>query len=97
MEIRDKKGTENVVADHFSKLPLEHQEDIPLNEAFPDEQLLSIAQVPWFTDIVNWLVTGEMPAHWSKQDRFKFLSPVKYFFWDDPYPFKPDYQEMHSC
>jgi hypothetical protein len=43
---------------------------------------------PWFGDIVNYLVTGQMPLHWGLQDKFKFLSMVKYFFWDDPYLFK---------
>ena len=36
----------------------------------------------------NYLVTNQMPLHWTKQDRSKFLAKVKYFFWDDPYLFK---------
>ncbi|CAN6572579.1 unnamed protein product [Malus baccata var. baccata] len=41
IEIRDKKGSENVVADHLSRLV--HQEDsLPILETFPDEQLLSL-------------------------------------------------------
>ncbi|XP_068669744.1 uncharacterized protein, partial [Aristolochia californica] len=30
----------------------------------------------------------EIPDYWSKQDRLKFFSQVKHFFWDDPYLFK---------
>ncbi|CAN6552323.1 unnamed protein product [Malus baccata var. baccata] len=41
IEIRDKKGCENVVADHLSRLVLE-EESLPISETFPDEQLLSI-------------------------------------------------------
>ena len=39
-----------------------------------------------------------MPLHWEQQDKFKFLSRVKYFFWDDPYLFKycPD-QIIQRC
>ena len=40
LEIRDKKGNENVVADHLSRLinPATIAEDtLPLNESFPDE------------------------------------------------------------
>ena len=98
LEIKDKKGCENVVADHLSRLPLEPLDEVPLNENFPDEQLLGISQIPWFADIINYLVTGEMPNHWSKQDRSKFLAEVKYFFWDDPYLFKycPD-QIIRRC
>ena len=41
-EIRDKKGVENVVADHLSRILVEtsHDEE-PLHDSFPDEQLLS--------------------------------------------------------
>ncbi|CAN6552306.1 unnamed protein product [Malus baccata var. baccata] len=40
IEIRDKKGVENVVADHLSRMV--HEEASPISETFPDEQLLSI-------------------------------------------------------
>lgn len=89
IEFRDKKGSENVVADHLSRLDLKFiPESLPLNESFPDEQLMSVNVVPWFADIVNYLATGQIPEHWTKQDRTKFLSKAKDFFWDDPYLFK---------
>ncbi|XP_077232312.1 uncharacterized protein LOC143868580 [Tasmannia lanceolata] len=31
---------------------------------------------------------GATPDHWSNQDKYRFHSQVKYFFWDDPYLFK---------
>jgi hypothetical protein len=38
IEIKDKKGVENVVADHLSKLTFkEAKEEIPIRDAFPDE------------------------------------------------------------
>ncbi|CAN6557521.1 unnamed protein product [Malus baccata var. baccata] len=41
VEIRDKKGSENMVVDHLSRLV--HDEDpLPIPKTFPDEQLLSI-------------------------------------------------------
>ncbi|KAB2600280.1 NEDD8 ultimate buster 1-like [Pyrus ussuriensis x Pyrus communis] len=40
IEIRDKKGSENVVADHLSRMV--HEEVAPISETFPDEQLMSI-------------------------------------------------------
>ena len=37
LEIRDKKGNENVVADHLSRLIVEHTNDnLPILESFPD-------------------------------------------------------------
>ncbi|CAL2256490.1 unnamed protein product [Prunus armeniaca] len=51
LEIRDKKGSENVVADHLSCLVDENNGDgqiLPLNESFPDEQLFVIQdKKPW--------------------------------------------------
>jgi hypothetical protein len=101
IEIRDKKGSENVVADHLSRLVVDFNEDVvPIAETFPNEQLMHISQIsaPWFADIVNYLVTAQIPSHWTKQDRSKFLAGAKYFFWDDPYLFKycPD-QIIRRC
>lgn len=54
--------------------------------------------LPWFADIVNYLVTNQIPSHWSKQDKDKFFANVKHFFWDDPYFFNycPD-QVIRRC
>ncbi|CAN6691927.1 unnamed protein product [Malus baccata var. baccata] len=41
IEIKDKKGSYNVVVDHLSMLVRE-EEGLPISETFPDEQLLSI-------------------------------------------------------
>jgi hypothetical protein len=55
-----------VVADHLSKLIVDFNEDVvSIAETFPDEQLMHISQIPapWFTDIVNYLVTTQIPSH----------------------------------
>lgn len=99
LEIKDKKGVENVVADHLSRLIFSDSlETMPINDIFPDEQLFGISHLPWFADIVNYLATGRIPNHWTKQDRNKFFNEVKQFFWDDPYLFKycPD-QIIRRC
>ena len=41
MEIKDKKGTRNLVANHLSRLEGPSKE-IHINDDFPDEQLLAI-------------------------------------------------------
>ena len=87
--IKDKKGTENVVAYHFSRLTTNLRSGItPIDDYFPDESLLFVSTMPWFANIVNFLVSGQLPAHWSTQDKRKFLNKVKNFYWDDPYLFK---------
>ncbi|XP_070679218.1 uncharacterized protein [Malus domestica] len=47
IEIKDKKGSDNVVADHLSRLVRE-EELLPISETFPDEQLLSIQMLEPF-------------------------------------------------
>nr|XP_027090526.1 uncharacterized protein LOC113711567 [Coffea arabica] len=88
LEIRDKKGSENLVADHLSRILVEEDSE-PLKDAFPEEHLFSLnSQLPWYADLVNYLVTGNFPAGWPKSKRDKLKSDTKYFIWDDPYLWK---------
>ena len=49
------------MADHLSRLHFDTiMETLPLNESFPDEQLISVEVVPWYADIVNYLVTSQL-------------------------------------
>ncbi|KAK1417596.1 hypothetical protein QVD17_26726 [Tagetes erecta] len=98
-EIRDKKGCDNVVADHLSRIPNVNVESSDaISDKFPDEQLFSISNVPWFANLVNYLAVGKMPEHWSKQQRKHFLSQAKFYIWDEPDLFKigPD-QIIRRC
>ena len=85
LEIRDKRGIENVVADHLSRIPNAPTIRAPINEDFPDEHILVILKEPWYADIVNYLATGQLPADWTKQDQYRFFAQVRYFFWEEPY------------
>ncbi|XP_071917118.1 uncharacterized protein [Coffea arabica] len=85
LKIKDKSGAKNLVADHLSHL-LTNKEDQQLREAFPKEQLLAVdSSAPWYADIVNFLVTNQLPADWPKAKRDKLKSDVKYYIWDDRY------------
>ncbi|GKB52586.1 reverse transcriptase domain-containing protein [Tanacetum coccineum] len=60
VEIRDKKGAENLVADHLSRLENPHQnkfENKEITETFPLETLGSVAlrddNTPWFANFAN--------------------------------------------
>ncbi|XP_071695260.1 uncharacterized protein [Rutidosis leptorrhynchoides] len=93
LEIRDKKGIQNVVADHLSRIPpppFDHAK--PIHENFPDECLFSIVQVPWFAHIVNYLVTKKVPEHWNKHKKDYVFLQVKHYIWEDPvlYQIGPD-------
>ncbi|XP_062028336.1 uncharacterized protein LOC133744212 [Rosa rugosa] len=88
VEIKDKKGSENVVADHLSRLV--HGEDaIPLVETFPDEQLFGIeVSEPWYADIVNFLATKKIPNTLSSSMHAKLKKNARQYVWDDPYLWK---------
>jgi len=62
--IKDKKGTENIIADHLSRLKIDSISNITqINDYFPDESLLSISTMPWFANIVNFLAIWDLLAH----------------------------------
>ena len=69
LEIKDKKRTENLVADHLSRLE-GASDEVQVNDDFPDEQILAIKEkmvVPWFADYVNYLVAKIIPPEFSYQ------------------------------
>ncbi|RVW77473.1 Retrovirus-related Pol polyprotein from transposon 17.6 [Vitis vinifera] len=62
LQIKDKKGVENVVADHLSRLVIAHNSHpLPINDDFPEESLMFLVKTPWYAHIANYLVTGEIP------------------------------------
>ena len=61
LEIKDKKGSENLVADHLSHLEKEKESaPKPIGDSFLDEFLLALHHIatPWYVDIANYLVGG---------------------------------------
>ncbi|GJV13302.1 reverse transcriptase domain-containing protein [Tanacetum coccineum] len=64
IEIRDKKGAENLAADHLSRLENPYQGDRvgkEISDNFPHESLNMISlnpdnKPPWFADIANYLI-----------------------------------------
>ncbi|KAM2342889.1 hypothetical protein ACFX1X_015233 [Malus domestica] len=98
IEIRDKKGSENVVADHLSRM-VHNEEALPILETFPDEQLMSIkVSEPWYADLVNFLVTKRIPSTYTRHQRDKLRHDARFYVWDDPYLWKfcPD-QIVRRC
>ncbi|XP_071939099.1 uncharacterized protein [Coffea arabica] len=88
LEIKNKRDSENLVADHLSRIP-KGEEKKPLRDTFPEEHLFCLkSQLPWYADLVNYQVTGNFPAGWPKLKRDKLKSDAKYFIWDDPYLWK---------
>ncbi|GJW13068.1 reverse transcriptase domain-containing protein [Tanacetum coccineum] len=93
--IRDKKGAENLAADHLSRLENPHQDKLEnkeIMETFPLETLGSVAlrvdSTPWFADFANYHAGNFIVKGMSSQQKNKFFKDVKHYFWDDPFLFK---------
>ena len=79
LEIKDKKGSENLVADHLSRLDILGGGDI--GDTFSDEHLLAISShAPWYEHIMNFIVTESIPGHWNRHKKDKFFHDLKYYF-----------------
>ncbi|XP_058784400.1 uncharacterized protein LOC131659192 [Vicia villosa] len=89
-QIRDKKGSENTVADHLSRMsPIEETETTrPIKDEFADEHILAVIGIPWFADYANYLVGGIIPDDFDYNRRKKFLHDCRFYLWDDPYLYK---------
>ena len=89
LQIKDKKGVENVVADHLSRLTLAHNtHSVPINDEFPEQSLMQLKKAPWYAHIANFLTTGEIPAEWKGQDRKYFFAKILSYYWEEPFLFK---------
>jgi hypothetical protein len=91
LEIKDRKGVDNPVADHLSRLePNESTESdkLPINEKFADEQLMRVTVDPWFADIANYLVNKVLPKGMNTHQKKRFFAELKYYFWEDPFLYR---------
>ncbi|GJX49556.1 reverse transcriptase domain-containing protein [Tanacetum coccineum] len=85
IEIRDKKGAENLVADHLSRLENPHKGDLvemEMNDNFSHESLNMIDlnadnEPPWFADIANYLVGNVLIKGMRCVDRSEAMEILK--------------------
>ena len=90
LEIRDKKGVENVVADHLSRLDNKWvtEKEKAIMAEFPDEKLFAIQERPWFAYMANFKTENLVPDELSWQEKKMFFNDANHYLWDDPYLFK---------
>ncbi|XP_070015762.1 uncharacterized protein [Nicotiana sylvestris] len=92
LEIRDRKGTENQVADHLSRLENRGHvtEGESIKETFPDEHLLAITsdETPWYANYVNFIASGVTPPEFTADHRRRFLHDVRFYMWDELFLYK---------
>ncbi|GKA62934.1 reverse transcriptase domain-containing protein [Tanacetum coccineum] len=97
IEIKDRKGTKNVAADHLSRLENnETSDDSEVDDNFPGETLMEIntKDEPWFADFANYLVGNIIPKGMTYQQKNKFFFDLKHYFWEEPYLFKVCFDGM---
>jgi hypothetical protein len=74
------------VADHLSRLHLEHDSLLPINDFLRDDTLLRVdRRDPWYACIVNFMASGYVPPG---RDKRKLIYESRLHMWDDPYPFR---------
>jgi hypothetical protein len=86
LEIRDKKGVENSVADHLSRLQFEKSTELPINDYMRDDTLLKVSTIdPWYANIINYIMAGYIPLGANKK---KIIRDSRLHLWDDPYLYR---------
>jgi enhancing lycopene biosynthesis protein 2 len=68
LEIRDKKGADNCVADHLSRMQVKGL-DLPIDDYLRDDTLLKVTtSSQWYANLVNFMVTGYIPPGEDKKE-----------------------------
>ncbi|GJZ26807.1 reverse transcriptase domain-containing protein [Tanacetum coccineum] len=100
IEIKEKKGTAKIAADHLSRIENdETSDDDEIDNNFPDETLVEISakEIPWFADFANYSAGDIIPKGMTYQQKNKFFSDLKNYFWEEPHLFKICFDGAHAA
>jgi hypothetical protein len=88
VEIHDKKGVENVVADHLSRMNHGQDDKERIEDKMRDDHLYRVLDKDtWMIDIIRAI--QKMPLdHLDKNTQRRIISESQKYFWDSPYLFK---------
>ncbi|GJR27040.1 putative ribonuclease H-like domain-containing protein [Tanacetum coccineum] len=87
----DLRDGEVYKADHLSRIENEEtSDDSEVDDNFPRETLMEIItkDKPWFADFAKYLTSDIIPKGMTYQQKNKFFSNIKHYFWEKPYLFK---------
>ncbi|GJR74624.1 reverse transcriptase domain-containing protein [Tanacetum coccineum] len=79
IEIKDRQGTKNVVADHLSHIENdETSDDSEVDDNFPGETLMetNTEDEPWFANFAKYVVSNITPKGMTNQQKNKFFSDL---------------------
>ncbi|XP_019433654.1 PREDICTED: uncharacterized protein LOC109340420 [Lupinus angustifolius] len=81
LEIRDKSGKDNLVANHLSRLINDEvtKGKREIAKVFLDLKLFLIQDKPWFADIANYKASEISPDHFNYQQSQNFLKEVNHY------------------
>jgi len=86
LEIKDKKGLENPIADHLSRMYFKEPQELPINDSLRDDMLFKVTKTdPWYANIVNFMVVGYVPRGENKK---RHIYESRLHIWDPPYLFR---------
>ena len=93
INILDKSGKDNVVADFISRLTI--SDDFTATEdSFLDECLFDIStHSPWYENIANYLAAGKFPHQLSSKERRNIIEKNATYSWIEGnlYHTRPDF------
>jgi hypothetical protein len=82
INVLDRLGKDNVVTDFLSRIKNEDDDDIPIDDSFPDEHIFSLSvNTPWFVDMVTYLATRKLPSHLSPHEKNKIITQSANYSW----------------
>jgi hypothetical protein len=86
LEIKGKKGVDNSVADHLSRLQFEESTELPIHDYMRDDTLLKVSTTePWYANIINYIVASYIPP---RADKKKIIRDSILHLWHDPYLYR---------
>ncbi|GJW64121.1 reverse transcriptase domain-containing protein [Tanacetum coccineum] len=94
IEIYDKKRAKNLAVDHLSRLEnpdLGKLTKAKIRDLFLKERLMAISDKnnePWYADYANYLASRVLPFRSTPQEKQKFFSDLRHYFWDELFLFK---------
>ena len=64
----------------------ESSDDSEIDDYFLEEPLMGIdtKDEPWFADFANYLASNIIPKRMTYQQKKKFFSDLKNYFWEEP-------------
>ncbi|XP_075473313.1 uncharacterized protein LOC142504323 [Primulina tabacum] len=100
IEIVDRKGTQNQVADHLSRLEKPEEDKFVIRDEFPDEKLYVISNLPWCipAEEVSYILahchSGQTGGHFGASKMTTKILQAG-FYW--PTLFKYAYNYVLNC